>query len=123
MIFDGEQASVAYKAFREGKSVEDVVIDHEMSPDIAAGLYRAWLSMRGALALSAEDVRVLDTLPMVKDKSIVDASTLMSAMTATFDAKPDACLSCRKRHARYCHACAAQVVMRSQPLTSRSTTT
>ncbi len=67
---DGEIAALAFVAFRDGKTVRDVVIDHKMHPDQAEELLQRYVSIGGDQVLPGEVVKQIQALGFFHNRAL-----------------------------------------------------
>lgn len=78
----GEMAARAFELFREGKSMEDVVVELRMRPDEVEVLHAKWMDMGGAdLVISPTAKETLEKLvgPFANIAELVDRVTNLKA--------------------------------------------
>lgn len=66
----GDLAARAFRAFREGKAVRDVVIEQNITPDYAEQLLYRYATMGGDLVLPGEAVRRIRELGFFRNRPI-----------------------------------------------------
>ncbi len=67
---DGELAAAAFAAFRDGKSVLDVVIEHKIPPDQAEQLLQRYAAMGGDMVLPGEVARRIQEIGFFQGRPV-----------------------------------------------------
>jgi hypothetical protein len=67
---DGDIAAQAFRAFREGRTVRDVVIDCQISPDHAEELLQRYATLGGDLILPGEVAREIQALGFFQNRAV-----------------------------------------------------
>ncbi len=107
VAFSGLQAQAGFMSLREGKRLEDIVLEHGFHPDVVVGISRAWARLKNSVFLSAETLDAIAQLPIdgpipiTKEKDVYEVLKLA--------AESSTCLTCRKGQRTTCRKCVGQI--------------
>ncbi len=88
----GQVAALVFSALRSGKSYDDIVIEHELHPDVVDPLYAAWLRRPEHLAVQGGNLAELRRMigPLGTDEELVGKTrTLLQVYQALYRALGD----------------------------------
>lgn len=101
--FTGRDAATVFKALREGKALDAIVIEHAVHPHIVKAAAEAYAGLRDSLFVGPEIVRELEKLPLDGEFPIRTGNQLLDMVR---DALTEAaCVECQKKTRKVCLAC------------------
>lgn len=110
--FTGKDAATVFKALREGKALDDIVIEHAVHPLIVKAASEAFAQLRGSLFLSAEFLRELEKLPIDGEFPVTSSEALAVMLR---DALVEgACGECKRKTRKVCLACARNLARKGR---------
>jgi hypothetical protein len=107
--YTGEQASMVFAALREGKSIDECIIDLKIIPAIVKALALEYASIKGALFLPGDVVTAINRLPLDGPMPITKAEEVLAVLTRAADPK---CVECDKRYPILCKHCVNSAINR-----------
>lgn len=110
--YSGEDASVVFKALREGKTLDDIVIEASVHPLVVRAAAEAFAQLRGGLFVSAACMSELEKMPIDGEFPVQgDVQLIEMLRGALIDT---ACSECRKRKRKVCLACAKSLARKGK---------
>lgn len=102
--FTGKDASTVFRALREGKALDDIVIEHAVHPHIVKAAAEAFAQLRGCLFLPAEFVRELEKLPIDGEFPVTSSDALAEMLRSAL--VENSCTECNRKTRKVCLGCA-----------------
>lgn len=110
--FSGDDASIVFKALREGKALDDIVIESSVHPLIVKAASEAFAQLRGGLFLSVEHMRELEKMPIDGEWPVQSAKHLVDMLRGALE--ETSCEKCKKKARKVCLVCAKNLARKGK---------
>lgn len=110
--FTGKDAATVFKALREGKALDDIVIEHGVHPLIVKAASEAYAQLRGSLFVSAERMRELEKMPIDGEWPIQNDVQLIEMLRGALE--ESSCEKCKRKTRKVCLACAKSLARKGK---------
>ena len=110
--YTGDDASVVFKALREGKTLDDIVVDHSVHPLVVKAAAEAFAQLRGGFFVSSESSRDLEKLPIDGEFPVQTGTQLVEMLRGALT--DVACSECQKKTRKVCLACARNLARKGR---------
>lgn len=110
--FTGKDASTVFKALRDGKTLDDIVVDYAVHPLIVKAAAEAFAQLRGCLFVSSDRLRDLEKLPIDGEWPVQTDTQLVKMLREALTEA--ACSECKKRTRKVCLACAKSLARKGK---------
>ncbi len=112
--FSGKDASTVFKALREGKALDDIVIEFTVHPFIVKAAAEAFAQLRGGLYISADKMKELEKMPIDGEWPIQSDTQFMEMLQGALE--ESACEGCKKKKRKVCLGCARSLARKGKVL-------
>lgn len=114
--FSGDDASIVFKALREGKALDDIVIDSSVHPLIVRAASEAFAQLRGGLFLSAEHMREIEKMPIDGEWPVQGAKQFVDMLRGVLE--ETSCEKCKRKARKVCLVCARNLARKGKVATA-----
>lgn len=110
--YTGKDASTVFKALREGKTLDEIVIEYGVHPLIVKAASDAFAQLRGGFFVSSDSARALERLPIDGEFPVQTGEQLIELLRAALEEA--ACEECQKKTRKVCLACARNLARKGR---------
>lgn len=110
--YTGKDASTVFKALRDGKTLDEIVVEHAVHPLIVKAASDAFAQLRGGFFVSSDSARALEKLPIDGEFPVQTGEQLIEMLSTALEEA--ACEECQKKTRKVCLACARNLARKGR---------